>query len=244
MSDAPEKPARNLRSARVERIFDHAPGIRSLFLRLAEGRALRFVPGQFISISIPLEDETRTRAYSIASGSEDAHVIEICFNRVPGGRGAAWLFERGVGDTLDFIGPFGTFTMERAPEVETVLIAEGTAIAPIRPMMHLAARAKEHAPTLLLYGAQSPEQLLYRAELERLAANDRDLRIESMVVPDADCAALYERLAEETQKRWVNGDNVRVRQFYICGVGKGVLRLRDLLRAAGYERRSVHYEQW
>jgi hypothetical protein len=30
----------------------------------------------------------------------------------------------------------------------------------------------------------------------------------------------------------------------VCGVGKGVLRLRDLLRGAGYEWRAVHYEQW
>jgi hypothetical protein len=27
-------------------------------------------------------------------------------------------------------------------------------------------------------------------------------------------------------------------------VGKGVVRIRDLLRSSGYERRAVHYEQW
>ena len=244
MSDGSEKTARNLRRARVERILDHAPGIRSLFLRLADGRSLKFVPGQFISISIPLEDETRTRAYSIASDAEDGDLIEICFDRVPNGRGAAWLFERRVGDTLDFIGPFGTFTMEHAPEVETVTIAEGTAIAPIRPMLQMAARAKHHAPILLLYAAQNPEQLLYREELERIATGDPNLGIETIVMPGADSAALYERLAREVEARWIAADQVRTRRFYICGVGKGVLRLRDLLRGAGYERRSVRYEQW
>jgi ferredoxin-NADP reductase len=42
----------------------------------------------------------------------------------------------------------------------------------------------------------------------------------------------------------VDADSDRTRHFYVCGVGKGVLRLRDLLRGAGYERRAVHYEQW
>ena len=55
---------------------------------------------------------------------------------------------------------------------------------------------------------------------------------------------LYDRLFELAQARWVGGDADRTRHFYICGVGKGVIRLRDLLRGAGYERRAVHYEQW
>ena len=44
--------------------------------------------------------------------------------------------------------------------------------------------------------------------------------------------------------RTVAADTNRARQFYICGVGKGVTRIRDLLRGSGYERRAVHYEQW
>lgn len=244
MRDGSEKPTQNRRGARVERIFDHAPDIRSLFLRVADGRPVKFVPGQFISISIPLTDETRTRAYSIASVTEDGGLIEICFNRVPGGRGAAWLFERQLDDALEFIGPFGAFTMERAPEVETILIAQGTAIAPIRPMLRVASRADGHAPMFLLYAAQSFEQILYRAELRQVAAGDPNLRIEILVMQGADAAALYDRLAYEVQARWIAADSIRTRNFYICGVGRGVLRLRDLLRGAGYERRSVRYEQW
>ena len=137
MTADPPAPAakRSTLNARVERIFDHAPDTRSLFLSLTSGKHLRFVPGQFISITIPLGDETRSRPYSIASDPEDRGPFEICFNRVEGGRGVHWLFERRVGDTIDFSGPFGTFTIDRAPEAELGFIAEGTAIAPIRPML-------------------------------------------------------------------------------------------------------------
>jgi ferredoxin-NADP reductase len=48
----------------------------------------------------------------------------------------------------------------------------------------------------------------------------------------------------ETRRRWIEADSARGRHFYVCGVGKGVLGLRDLLRGAGYDRRAVHYEQW
>ncbi|MGH7906981.1 MAG: hypothetical protein ACREP6_10155, partial [Candidatus Binataceae bacterium] len=52
---------RPVNRARIERIFDHNDDTRSLFLRVIEGRLAPFVPGQFISLSIVLENETRTR---------------------------------------------------------------------------------------------------------------------------------------------------------------------------------------
>ena len=163
----PDTPApaakRSTLNARVEKIFDHASDTRSLFLSLISGKHLRFVPGQFISITIPLGDETRSRPYSIASDPEDRGPFEICFNRVEGGRGVQWLFERRVGDTVDFSGPFGTFTIDRAPEAELGFIAEGTAIAPIRPMLKRAlASSSTQKIHLILCGAGSRAHPLCR----------------------------------------------------------------------------------
>src|SRR5215470_5086824 len=93
--------ARGAGRARIARIHDHCADTRSLFLDVVGGGRLKLIPGHFISISIPLGDETRTRPYSIASSPADPGPFEICFNRVPGGRGVAWLFERAVGDVLD-----------------------------------------------------------------------------------------------------------------------------------------------
>jgi CDP-4-dehydro-6-deoxyglucose reductase, E3 len=237
----PAASKRSTLNARVERIFDHAADTRSLFLSLTSGKHLRFVPGQFISITIPLGDETRSRPYSIASDPEDRGPFEICFNRVEGGRGVRWMFERRVGDTLDFSGPFGTFTIDRAPEAELVFIAEGTAIAPIRPMLKRALASSLSSKMQLIYAAPDREHILYSGELEALARTASNLSYETVVAPGE---TIYDRLFELAQSRWVTGDADRTRHFYICGVGKGVLRIRDLLRGAGYERRAVHYEQW
>jgi ferredoxin-NADP reductase len=201
---------------------------------------MNYLPGQFISISIPLGDETRTRPYTIASRPEDGDPFEICFNLVAGGRGVAWMFDRAVGDELAFTGPFGTFVLERAAGSEIVFIAEGTAIAALRPMIHRALSAA-HPPMILLQGARSPDHLLYRAELQARARRHGDFRHETLVAPHAE---VYERLHAEAERRWVHADLDRTRQFYLCGVGAGVIALRDLLRGAGYERRAVHYERW
>src|SRR5215469_12640806 len=171
MSPSDGRPSsRPTRSARVERIFDHTSDTRSLFLAPADGRRVRYLPGQFISIAITLADETRTRPYTLASPPDQGMPFEICFNRVPGGRGADWLFDRTLGDTLEYTGPYGTFTMESAPTAETIFLADATAIAPIRPMIQRALASSAHPPMTLLYAARSPHHILYRAEFEGLAA--------------------------------------------------------------------------
>jgi ferredoxin-NADP reductase len=197
----------------------------------------------FISIAIPLAGGTRVRPYSIASSSEDPEPFEIVFNRVPDGAGAAWLFERRVGDELALTGPFGAFTLTGVVDAELVFIAENTAIAPIRPMIRRALATHSAHRMQLLYTADRPEHLLYRDELDSLAAAHPRLQISAIVVKEGS-GSLYARLLEETRRRWIESDNDRSRHFYICGVGPGVLEIRDLLRSAGYERRAVHYEKW
>jgi ferredoxin-NADP reductase len=49
---------------------------------------------------------------------------------------------------------------------------------------------------------------------------------------------------DEIRRRWLERDDDRTRQFFVCGVGDIVPRLRDLLRGAGYARRAVQYERW
>jgi ferredoxin-NADP reductase len=242
-AEPPSAPAarRTTLNARIERIFDHTSDTRSLFLSLTSGKHLRFIPGQFISITIPLIDETRSRPYSIASDPEERGPFEICFNRVEGGRGVAWLFERQVGDLIDFSGPFGAFTIDRAPAAELCFIAEGTAIAPIRPMLKRALASAPSPKVELIYAAPNREHILFAAEFDALARTGPNLSYETVIAPSE---KIYDRLFDLAQARWVTGDPDRTRHFYICGVGKGVIRLRDLLRGAGYERRSVHYEQW
>jgi ferredoxin-NADP reductase len=232
-------PRRPLYRARIEHMRDHNADTRSLFLRVIDGGQLAFVPGQFISISLALEHETRVRPYTIASSPEQTDAIEVCFNQVPGGEGVQYLFGRKVGDELQFTGPFGAFAMDRPPEHECIFIAEGTAIAPIRPMIRRTLASGARPALSLLYAASDSDHLLYSDEIAQWSA--AGVNFAPLLATPTE---LYDRLIAETQRRWVDGDSDRSRHFYVCGVGKGVLRLRDLLRGAGYERRGVHYEQW
>ncbi|MBF6568162.1 MAG: FAD-dependent oxidoreductase [Candidatus Binataceae bacterium] len=241
----PGNAKRSGRIATVERIVDHNDDTRSLFLRSAETPLSGFIPGQFISIAIPLPGETRSRPYSIASSPEDGEPFELCFNRVPGGAGVEHLFARRIGDRISFTGPYGLFTLDRPPDTELVFIAEGTGIAPIRPMIRRALAIATAHPIRLLYGALDDAHLLYRRELEQASRANSGFQIEWITSNrSGGIEWLYAELLRRAEQRWIKADSVRARHVYICGVGAGVLRLRDLLRGSGYERRAVKYEQW
>jgi ferredoxin-NADP reductase len=216
-------------AARLERIVEHGPATRSLFLRLAA--PLAFLPGQFISCLLPGPTGTLTRPYSIASDPESPELLELVVDLVPGGPGSHHLFSLTPGAEIRYTGPWGTFTLEEAPRVETVFIADGTGVAPIRPMLRRAL-ATAVRPLTLLYARSDASPFLFADEL-------------SAPRPGYAFHALASAgLVDETERRYVAGDAGRERRFFVCGVGTVVHTLRDRLRAAGYERHAVRYEKW
>jgi len=217
------------RTATLERITEHGPDTRSLFLRLPE--PLRFVPGQFISCLLPVGSEVLTRPYSIASDPDSPDVIELLLDRVPTQRGSHHLFSLRPGATVRYTGPWGTFTLEEGPTVEAVFVAIGTGIAPIRPMVRRAL-ATAVRPIVLLYATTPAGTPPYLDEVSAPRPSYTAVRLAAADVVD------------EVRRRFVEADADRSRQFFLCGVGDVVHALRDLLRAAGYERRAVRYEKW
>jgi ferredoxin-NADP reductase len=229
----------------IERIVQHTADTRSLFLRPVNRQRVLFQPGQFLSLLLPVDSEILTRPYSIASSPEDSDLLEICLNEVPGGKGSHYLFSLEIGARINFTGPWGTFRLDQPPTAECIFLADGTGIAPIRPMIRRALEFESQFPVYLLYSAEDESHLLYRNELLSWRRQHSHFGFEPILsVPADGWPGLRGTLIEHVEARYVRGDGDRSRHFYICGVGTPVTQLRDLLRGAGYQRRAVQYEKW
>jgi NAD(P)H-flavin reductase len=76
------------------------------------------------------------------------------------------------GDVIGVRGPFGThWPLEDLKGKDIVIVAGGIGLAPLRPALYeLVANRGDYERVVLLYGARTPEDMLYRAELERWRA--------------------------------------------------------------------------
>jgi NAD(P)H-flavin reductase len=73
------------------------------------------------------------------------------------------------GDAIGVRGPYGApWPVAQAPGLDVLVIAGGLGLAPLRPAVyHLLAHRLEIGNLELIYGARTPEDLLYRREMER-----------------------------------------------------------------------------
>ncbi len=73
------------------------------------------------------------------------------------------------GETLGVRGPFGTpWPVQEASGQDILIIAGGLGLAPLRPAIyHVLRHRGEYGAFELIYGARTPQDILYRRELER-----------------------------------------------------------------------------
>jgi NAD(P)H-flavin reductase len=72
-----------------------------------------------------------------------------------------------VGDAIGVRGPFGTcWPVDAAEGRDVVLIAGGIGLPPLRPALyHVLARRERYGRVMLLYGARTPEDMMFPREL-------------------------------------------------------------------------------
>jgi ferredoxin-NADP reductase len=157
--------------ATVTAVRDETPTVRSFTLGLPAWAGHR--PGQHVDLRLTAADGYSVeRSYSIASEPERTGEVDITVERIPGGEVSPFLHEVVVpGDKLEVRGPIGGyFVWEAALGGPLLLIAGGSGVVPLMAMARHRAKAGSHVPARLLFSSRGPDEIIYRAELDRLAA--------------------------------------------------------------------------
>ncbi len=125
-------------------------------------------PGQFYMLSLPAIGEAALSVSRI-----EPKAVEHTIRGV--GPLTDALIRLRAGDSLGVRGPYGMpWPLERAERKPLVLVAGGIGLAPLRPVLEAAARQPATYPLVrLFYGARSPADQLYTAELRELEQSGR-----------------------------------------------------------------------
>ncbi len=132
-------------------------------IELPYGLTLDHDPGQFVQVSLFGIGEAPISICSSPSRSNGA--FELCVRNV--GDLTSKMHALNVGDTLGIRGPFGRgFPMSRFRGKDVLFIAGGLGLAPLRSVIYEAIDHRgKYNRIIILYGARSPQELLFRDEI-------------------------------------------------------------------------------
>jgi anaerobic sulfite reductase subunit B len=139
----------------------------TLTLHPVEGEEVAVDPGQFVMVYVFGIGEVPI-SVSGATGRPGPVVLTV---RAVGAVTEA-ICRSEPGSVLGLRGPFGnSWPVADASGGDVVVVAGGIGLAPLRPvLLHALDRRAEYGEVVLLYGARTPSDLLYRSELDAWSA--------------------------------------------------------------------------
>lgn len=166
---APPSPAMPLWLAHVVTIRDikpETPGVATYALAFVDAEIAaryRFLPGQFNMLYLPGIGES---AISISSDPEAEGTLQHTVRAA--GNVTQALARKRPGDQIGLRGPFGSsWPMGEARGQDVIIACGGIGLAPLRPAIcHIVRHRADYGRVILLYGARTPGDLLYRAEYD------------------------------------------------------------------------------
>lgn len=218
--------------------------MRHLVLKLVDPTEIAFWPGQYVDITIPGTEATRS--FSMANtSSKDTGQLEFVIRCYPDGQFSDYLDTRlAVGDELDVTGPFGVFTLRDGRDSDIVFVGGGAGMAPILSVLRSLAEKQSARKVTFYYGARTQKDLCFEKELYSLSEQLPGFRY----VP-----ALSEAEAGEPWDGEVGMVTDIVKKYetdlsgadsYVCGPPPMVEAAMEVLSVLGAPDKNIYYDKF
>ena len=163
--------------AEVAETVTETPHVRTLVLDVPGWAGHR--AGQHVDVRLTAEDGYQAeRSYSVASAPEDPPALTV--ERLEDGEVSPYLVDDVVpGDRFELRGPIGGYFVwdADAREDPLLLVAGGSGVVPLMAMLRHRQRTGSNVPARLVYSARTLDDVIYRNELDTLAARGDALEV-------------------------------------------------------------------
>ena len=232
----------------VKRIETETHNTKRFYIEIPELESFDFVPGQFVTLDLPIHEKPnkRWRSYSIASWPDGTNVIELLIVLLDGGAGTTYLFnEVKTGSELTLRGPQGVFILPAELTTDLYFICTGTGIAPFRSMLnYIKLHNIPHQPINLIFGTRTQKDLLYHDELKHLSTELPGFGFYPTLSREKwdGCCGYVHEVYEKLVHERANGNGLPPAKFYLCGWRMMIDEAKQRITALGYDKKAVHLE--
>jgi ferredoxin-NADP reductase len=201
--------------------------------------------GQHVDIRLTAEDGYQTeRSYSISS-APDGTRIALTVVRVEDGEVSPYLTgELRPGDQIELRGPVGGyFVWEPSQGGPLLLVAGGSGLAPLMAMIRLRDAVGSGVETTLLASSRSWEDILFRAELERLAGSGLTV-VHTLTASQPPGWSGYARRVDADMLAEIGPGPAAQAHVFVCGPTPFVEAVAEALVTLGHEPRRIKTERF
>ena len=135
-------------------------------------KKIKYKPGQFMSIYVPVNGKTEKRMYSFSSNPYTDKDLKITVKEVFNGLVSSYLCNNvKVGDSFDIEDPQGSFFVEPQNKVaqQYVLFAGGSGITPIFSIIKSVLTHEPESKIVLIYANKNQDSIIFHEEIKQIA---------------------------------------------------------------------------
>lgn len=228
----------------VTKVIDETDLVKRFFFKVPDEIPFHFKAGQFIMLNLPIESKFKNRSYSIASPPSNDNTFELVIVLNPNGLGTPYLWDHvNAGASIEVSKPLGKFSLTQPIEEDLCFIGTGTGIAPLRSMLlHIFNNNIPHKNLYLVFGNRWEKDILYRDEMEKLAAEHKNFQFIPVLSRNNPgwtgrqgyVHAVYEELFADRHPA----------TFYLCGWRDMLHDARQKLEEMGYDKKKIRFESY
>jgi propane monooxygenase reductase subunit len=217
--------------------------LRHLVLKLVEPEEIKFFPGQYLDITVPDTEESRSFSMANVPGRE-GH-FEFVIKVYPNGLFSEFLATKvAVGDRLEVEGPFGTFTLRESRTSPLVFVGGGAGMAPVLGLLRSMADRGIDRQAVFYYGARQRRDLCFEEELRALQARLPGFRFVPALSEPADDDQWDGEVGMVTDVLARLEPDLSGRDAYVCGPPPMVDAAIPALTALGVREDNIFYDKF
>ncbi len=230
----------------VTMIVPEAPNVATFCFRTTDNSWFRYLPGQFITLELPVDGQKVLRTYTLSSSPSRPLSITVTVKASPDSVGTRWMLDNlKIGDRLKAFGPAGIFSFHTYPAEKYLFISAGSGITPMMSMTRWLYDYGLHTDITFIHAARRPSEIIFRSELEMMATRTNDMRLAWIVEgndPFTPWAGFTGRI-NQLLLQSISPDYFE-REIFCCGPPPFMTAVREILIASGFEMERYHEESF
>lgn len=231
-------------TARCVEIIDTTADSRALrFVVDGGGAPLRYLPGQFLTLALPLQGGTAYRSYTMSSSPTAGEAFELTVKRVDGGVASHWLCDEvRVGTRLEMNGPHGRFTCAPKPPAKLLLLSAGSGVTPMLAMVRWVRDHGLDTDIAFFHTARTAGDLIFGDEMAQFARDNPRFVQHLALTRQRKKGFLSGRFSLRQLQASV--PDFLSRNVFVCGPQGFMDAAREGLQASGFNMRRYQAESF